>query len=84
MTREEPISSNHRHNLMRIFGRPDGQARHFSLPELPERACERVGHANAAAAGVDAMVPDGWCPTPAFSIEQTSGKLRRIDDAREV
>ena len=28
---------------------------------------------------IDAMFPDEWCPTPAFSIEQASGKLRRID-----
>ena len=28
------------------------------------------------------MFPHGWCPTPAFSIEQASGKLRRIDDTK--
>ena len=28
-----------------------------------------------------AMFPDGWCPTPAFSIK-ASGKLRRSSDAK--
>ena len=69
MTREKNCSEMGRASL-KTFGRPRWTG------------SERVGTPLLQQQEIDAMFPDGWCPTPAFSIEQASGKLRRIDDTK--
>ena len=51
MTREEPLSSNHRQNLMEDFSTgQDGQHDDF-CPVLPGKTSEKVVHADATEAG---------------------------------
>ena len=81
MTRERNRSSDKRkQNLI-------GDFRQVVMSGLPLQSCleeEATGWATSTLQQqqINATLPNGWYPVPAFSIKQAAGKLRRIDDAR--
>ena len=83
MTREELLSEGHRQSLIEDF-RQAKMDKHadFLFQSCLEEEAKGWATPMLQQQEIDAMFPDGWCPTPAFSIEQASGKLRRIDDAK--
>ena len=83
MTREGNCSSNkHRQSFSEDFRQAliSGPLLQSCLEE------EAKGWATSAMQQqqIDATLPNGRCPAPAFSIKQAASKLRRIDDTREA
>ena len=85
MTRKELLSSNHRLSLIEYI-KQTRMDRHadFLFPSYLEEEARGRSTQVLQQQGIDAMFPNGWCPTPAFIIEQASGKLRRITTPRRA
>ena len=83
MTREELLSNNHRQSLIKDFGRSRCIGTPIFCTKVAWRRKRETGHDYTAPARIEAMFPDGRCPTPASSVEQVSGNWR-IDDTREA
>ena len=79
MTREELLGSNHRQSLSEDF-KQTRMDRHtdFLFPSYLEEEAKKWSTQMLQQQGSVALFPDGWCPTPAFIIEQASSKLMRI------
>ena len=81
MTRERNRSSDkHKQSLI-------GDFRQAVISGLLLQSCleeEATGWATSTLQQqqINATLPNGWCPVPAFSIKQAAGKLKRIDDTK--
>ena len=61
MTREELLGSNHRQNLIKDFGRPDGQHADFLFQSCLEKQAKERATPMLQKQEVDATLLDGWC-----------------------